>query len=98
MRKARIYYQSSFAGLLSEEDDCYRFVYDDEYLRQPDVKPISLTLPVSQKPYESREEFLLVYATGWALATDSSLRFAGGTARHAVRQGRASIDTQRKEK
>lgn len=70
MRKARIYYQSSFAGLLSEDDDCYRFMYDDEYLRQPDAKPISLTLPVSQKIYESRVLFPFfdgLIPEGWLL-------------------------------
>ena len=65
-----MYYQSAFAGLLSEEDDGYRFVYDDEYLRQPDVNPISLTMPTSQKVYVSKVLFPLfdgLIPEGWLL-------------------------------
>lgn len=70
MRQARVFYQSAFAGLLSEEDDGYRFVYDDEYLRQPDVNPISLTMPTSQKVYVSKVLFPFfdgLIPEGWLL-------------------------------
>ena len=70
MRQARVYYQSAFAGLLSEEDDGYRFVYDDEYLCQPDVNPISLTMPTSQKVYVSKVLFPFfdgLIPEGWLL-------------------------------
>ena len=70
MRQARVFYQSAFAGLLSEEDDGYRFVYDDEYLRQPDVNPISLTMPTSQKIYVSKVLFPFfdgLIPEGWLL-------------------------------
>ena len=65
-----MFYQSAFAGLLSEEDDGYRFVYDDEYLRQPDVNPISLTMPTSQKVYVSKVLFPFfdgLIPEGWLL-------------------------------
>ena len=57
MRRARIYYQSQLAGILSEEDTGYRFVYDIDYLQQPDATPVSLTMPLAQKEFESNVLF-----------------------------------------
>lgn len=70
MRAARVFYKSIFAGILSEEDDGYRFVYDDEYLHQSNVNPISLTMPTSQKIYESKVLFPFfdgLIPEGWLL-------------------------------
>ena len=70
MRRAKIYYQSQLAGVLSEEDTGYRFVYDNEYLRQPDAIPVSLTMPLSQKEFESNVLFPFfdgLIPEGWLL-------------------------------
>lgn len=70
MRAARVFYKSIFAGILSEEDDGYHFVYDDEYLHQSNVNPISLTMPTSQKKYESKVLFPFfdgLIPEGWLL-------------------------------
>jgi len=50
MRKAKIFVQNSFAGVLEEiiKGETYRFIYDNNY--QGD--PISLTMPLSNKIYE----------------------------------------------
>lgn len=42
------------AGLLEENERGTRFTYDEEWLRQPDAVPISLTLPLRAEPYTSR--------------------------------------------
>ncbi|MBP5547818.1 MAG: HipA N-terminal domain-containing protein [Bacteroidales bacterium] len=70
MRRARIYYQSQLAGILSEEDTGYRFVYDIDYLQQPDATPVSLTMPLAQKEYESNVLFPFfdgLIPEGWLL-------------------------------
>ena len=70
MRRAKIYYQSQLAGVLSEEDTGYRFVYDNDYLRQPKAIPISLTMPLSQKEFESNVLFPFfdgLIPEGWLL-------------------------------
>lgn len=75
MRKARIFYQSVFAGILSEEEAGYRFVYDDAYLRQHHSRPVSLTMPTSQKEYVSNMLFPFfdgLIPEGWLL--DISVR------------------------
>lgn len=70
MRRAKIYHQSRMAGVLSEEDTGYRFVYDNDYLRQPDAIPVSLTMPLSQKEFESNVLFPFfdgLIPEGWLL-------------------------------
>ncbi|MBO4739389.1 MAG: HipA N-terminal domain-containing protein [Bacteroidales bacterium] len=70
MRHAKVFYQSIFAGILSEEDNGYRFVYDDDYLCQLEAMPISLTMPTSQKIYESKVLFPFfdgLIPEGWLL-------------------------------
>ena len=49
MRKAKVFFQGHFAGVLYELDGKrYGFTYEDYY----DGLPVSLTMPVSQKTYE----------------------------------------------
>lgn len=70
MRRAKIYYQSQLAGVLSEEDTGYRFVYDNDYLQHPDATPVSLTMSLSQKEYESNVLFPFfdgLIPEGWLL-------------------------------
>ena len=54
MRRANVYYKSKLAGILSEEEDGYRFEYDDAYLALPDTHPVSLTLPITQREFHSK--------------------------------------------
>lgn len=70
MRRAKIFYQSQLAGVLSEEDTGYRFVYDNDYLQQSDAIPVSLTMPLSQKEFESNVLFPFfdgLIPEGWLL-------------------------------
>ena len=36
MRRAKVIFGKQLAGILSEEDNGYRFVYDEDYIEQPD--------------------------------------------------------------
>jgi serine/threonine-protein kinase HipA len=53
MRKAKIYMHDSLAGELTETDEGYRFVYDQEYLEKKGARAISLTMPLSKDPFTS---------------------------------------------
>ena len=53
MRQAFIYNQDQLAGLLTEDEDGYTFQYDTAYIKSSDAEPVSLTLPISEKPYTS---------------------------------------------
>lgn len=56
--RAYIFLHDSKAGLPERHPGGYRFRYDPDYLQQPDALPVSLTLPLSDKVYESKELFL----------------------------------------
>ncbi len=53
MRRANIFFKNQLAGILSETDMGYRFEYLSEYLSSDNAQPVSLRLPLSEKPYES---------------------------------------------
>ena len=53
MRQALIYNQDQLAGLLTEDENGYTFQYDTAYIKSSDAESISLTLPISEKPYTS---------------------------------------------
>lgn len=69
-RQAKIYFHDQFAGVLVEGDDGYSFYYKREYLNSPNPKAVSLTLPLSEKPYHSRVLFPFfdgLIPEGWLL-------------------------------
>lgn len=53
MRRAHIYNGDRLAGMLTENEEGYTFQYDADYLCSEGVEPVSLTLPLSEKPYTS---------------------------------------------
>ena len=53
---AVVYYKEKKAGLLKKTEDVYEFEYDSDYLKDADAKPVSLTMPLTQK-----NTFLNVY-------------------------------------
>ena len=70
MREALIYYKNDLAGVLAETDDGYLFTYDSNYLESSAAEPVSLTLPLSSQPYESRVLFPFfdgLIPEGWLL-------------------------------
>ena len=69
-RRARVFVQNRFAGILEECDDGYRFSYDTDYLHAGDAPSVSLTLPLSDTPYHSATLFPFfdgLIPEGWLL-------------------------------
>ena len=57
MRSAEVLYNGVRAGVLSKSAHGYRFVYDPDYLAAGGSRAVSLTLPLREEPYESKELF-----------------------------------------
>ncbi len=75
MSKALVEYKGKAAGILEETDEGYEFRYDREYLADAAAAPVSLTLPLSEKPYKSPVLFPFfdgLIPEGWLL--DVALR------------------------
>ena len=53
MRKASVYINNWLAGTLVENEDGYTFLYDPAYVDRENAEPVSLTLPLSEKPYHN---------------------------------------------
>jgi serine/threonine-protein kinase HipA len=72
--KAEVYLWDKKAGLLEKTPDGYRFTYNSDYLASEDAEPISLTLPLTNKQYESQRLFpffLGLIPEGWLLELSS---------------------------
>lgn len=70
MRQAQVFYQDQLAGLLTENDEGYSFVYDNQYLESSNPKPVSLTLPLQKSAHESKILFPFfdgLIPEGWLL-------------------------------
>lgn len=70
MKTAAVYLKNSFAGTLVEDEDGFIFQYDYQYLKQPNAKPVSLTLALAEKPYHSNVLFPFfdgLIPEGWLL-------------------------------
>lgn len=64
------FYKDILAGILEENEDSYTFIYDENYLKQEQSKPISLTLPLQKEKYESKILFPFfdgLIPEGWLL-------------------------------
>ena len=61
-RKAEVFRNSIFVGILSEEDDMtYKFEYDQDYLNNDKNPALSLTMPKINKIYKSPYLFPLFF-------------------------------------
>ena len=70
MKQAKVYVQENFAGILTEDENGYTFVYNVDYLQKKDSKAVSLLLPLSGKPYNSQVLFPFfdgLIPEGWLL-------------------------------
>ena len=75
MSKALIQYKGINAGILKETDEGYEFSYNEEYRADAASAPVSLTLPLTDKPYQSKVLFPFfdgLIPEGWLL--DVALR------------------------
>ena len=46
IRKAYVYVQKNYTGILKETDEGYVFTYDMSYLSSENALPVSITLPL----------------------------------------------------
>lgn len=53
MKRAKVFINSTFAGILTENDLGYEFKYDADYLQSGQAESVSLTLPLRSEPYRS---------------------------------------------
>ena len=62
MKQAVVYMRAIRAAILTEDENGYLFEYDTDYLLSDDAEAVSLTLPLSDKPY--REKVLFPFFDG----------------------------------
>ncbi|MBI9057005.1 MAG: HipA N-terminal domain-containing protein [Labilibaculum sp.] len=70
MREANVYIYDQLAGIICENEDGYLFVYNRDYLESKGPEAISLTLPLTDKPYKSVTMFPFfdgLIPEGWLL-------------------------------
>jgi serine/threonine-protein kinase HipA len=70
MRKAEIKYNKNKAGVLTQDESGYHFIYDSEYVKSEKPQPVSLTLPLQEKQFESKTLFPFfdgLIPEGWLL-------------------------------
>ncbi len=47
MKTGKVYMHNRFAGVLTEDETGFTFVYDNDYLQSADAEAISLTMPLT---------------------------------------------------
>ena len=70
MKKAEIKYNDYTAGTLTQDESGYHFIYDSAYLKSEKPQPVSMTLPIQDKPFESKTLFPFfdgLIPEGWLL-------------------------------
>lgn len=70
MKQAYVYVNVNLAGVLTEDDYGYEFLYVQPYLELKDAEAVSLTLPLTDKPYRSNVLFSFfdgLIPEGWLL-------------------------------
>lgn len=70
MKQANVYVSDRLAGVLTEDDGGYEFRYLPEYLASENAEAVSLTLPLTEKPYRDNVLFPFfdgLIPEGWLL-------------------------------
>ncbi|MPR34218.1 HipA N-terminal domain-containing protein [Salmonirosea aquatica] len=68
-RAGTVYYGNMPAGVISEDEEGFTFIYNEEYM-DAQHPPVSLTLPLRNEPYQSRVMFPFfdgLIPEGWLL-------------------------------
>ena len=69
MKHAKVYFQDTLAGILTEDENGYTFVYSEAYIADNGMS-ISLTMPLQTKPITSDNMFPFfdgLIPEGWLL-------------------------------
>lgn len=70
MKQAVVFLRDRKAGVLTEDENGYTFQYDQGFLHSDDAEAISLTLPLSEKPFHDKVLFPFfdgLIPEGWLL-------------------------------
>lgn len=70
MRKAEIKVNDKPAGWLTQDENGYHFRYEKNFLESSDAVPVSVTLPLQEKPFDSKVLFPFfdgLIPEGWLL-------------------------------
>ena len=70
MKQAVVFLRGVKTGILTEDENGYTFEYDADYLTSADAEAVSLTLPLSDKPYRDKVLFPFfdgLIPEGWLL-------------------------------
>lgn len=70
MRKAEIKVNDHTAGWLTQDENGYHFRYEKDFIESPDALPVSVTLPLQEKPFDSKVLFPFfdgLIPEGWLL-------------------------------
>ena len=70
MKKAKVFLKDQLAGTLIENEEGYTFQYDYEFLKYEYAEAISLTLPLTEHPYQDKVLFPFfdgLIPEGWLL-------------------------------
>lgn len=68
--RAEIKINDTIAGVLTQDENGYSFVYDKVYLESDNPEPVSLTLPLNESPFTSKVLFPFfdgLIPEGWLL-------------------------------
>jgi HipA-like protein len=55
--KAKVFFQHHFAGILEKSSSGYFFQYDEDYIKDPASKSISLSFPKNKREFHSKQLF-----------------------------------------
>jgi len=70
MGKAKVYMHKIWAGTIIENEEGFTFYYENDYLKSEKPEAISLTLPITDIPYNSKTMFPFfdgLIPEGWLL-------------------------------
>lgn len=70
MKQAKVFLNNALVGILTEDDLGYEFSYDTNYLKSNGAVAVSLTLPLTDKPYRDKVLFPFfdgLIPEGWLL-------------------------------
>ena len=69
-RSGKVYIKEQYCGTVNESDEGYSFTYDTQYLNNSEAQAVSCTLPLTNKPYQSKTLFAFfdgLIPEGWLL-------------------------------